>query len=307
MPARTPWWLLLLRLLLAAFLILAAAGPIWNPARGRRQPRAASDRARQRLCRRARLARAHEPCRRAHRGSGTRRTHGRARGDGRSPGAIEPAEPRRGAGAAALLQASAASAGPAGASRIRQAFPGGRRPTPTSSGSATGSPALTGKAFIEGLAPMAGGRRITVLKAERAPGPCACRRRECRRRAQCHVVRAEPNGRDSGTVRALDLKNLPLAECASPSTANATETDVAFDLPIEIRNAIARIEILGEGSAGAVTPSRRARQAPPRRPRLRRHRGSGAASPVAASITSSGRSAPFAEMREGRGARGAMR
>src|SRR5919112_2409122 len=31
-PARTPWWLLLLRLALAAFLILAAAGPVWNPA-----------------------------------------------------------------------------------------------------------------------------------------------------------------------------------------------------------------------------------------------------------------------------------
>ena len=77
MPARTPWWLLLLRLLLAAFLILAAAGPIWNPLAERQQPLAAPDRARQRLCRRPRLARAHEPCRRAHRGSGTRRTHGR--------------------------------------------------------------------------------------------------------------------------------------------------------------------------------------------------------------------------------------
>ena len=30
-PARTPWWLTLLRLTLAALLILAAAGPIWNP------------------------------------------------------------------------------------------------------------------------------------------------------------------------------------------------------------------------------------------------------------------------------------
>src|SRR5918911_3273635 len=30
-PARTPWWLLLLRLTLAALLILAAAGPVWNP------------------------------------------------------------------------------------------------------------------------------------------------------------------------------------------------------------------------------------------------------------------------------------
>jgi hypothetical protein len=30
-PARTPWWLTLLRLLLAGFVIIAAAGPLWNP------------------------------------------------------------------------------------------------------------------------------------------------------------------------------------------------------------------------------------------------------------------------------------
>ena len=30
-PARTPWWLTLLRLTLAALLIIAAAGPLWNP------------------------------------------------------------------------------------------------------------------------------------------------------------------------------------------------------------------------------------------------------------------------------------
>jgi hypothetical protein len=30
-PTRTPWWLLLLRCLLAALIILAMAGPIWNP------------------------------------------------------------------------------------------------------------------------------------------------------------------------------------------------------------------------------------------------------------------------------------
>src|SRR5262245_24244907 len=31
MPARTPWWLTLLRLTLAALVIIAAAGPLWNP------------------------------------------------------------------------------------------------------------------------------------------------------------------------------------------------------------------------------------------------------------------------------------
>src|SRR6202140_5969507 len=30
-PSRTPWWLTLLRLMAAALVILAAAGPIWNP------------------------------------------------------------------------------------------------------------------------------------------------------------------------------------------------------------------------------------------------------------------------------------
>src|SRR5579864_976470 len=30
-PARTPWWLILLRLTLAALVIIAAAGPLWNP------------------------------------------------------------------------------------------------------------------------------------------------------------------------------------------------------------------------------------------------------------------------------------
>ncbi|MDP1866431.1 MAG: BatA domain-containing protein, partial [Bradyrhizobium sp.] len=30
-PSRTPWWLTLLRLAAAALVIMAAAGPIWNP------------------------------------------------------------------------------------------------------------------------------------------------------------------------------------------------------------------------------------------------------------------------------------
>ena len=33
-PSRSPWWLTLLRLLAAALVILAAAGPIWNPSEG---------------------------------------------------------------------------------------------------------------------------------------------------------------------------------------------------------------------------------------------------------------------------------
>ena len=39
-PARTPWWLTLLRLSLAALVIIAAAGPLWNPPVATSQARA---------------------------------------------------------------------------------------------------------------------------------------------------------------------------------------------------------------------------------------------------------------------------
>ena len=54
-PSRTPWWLTLLRLTLAALVIIAAAGPLWNPPLRRRRPRrAAADPDRRRLGRRRR-------------------------------------------------------------------------------------------------------------------------------------------------------------------------------------------------------------------------------------------------------------
>ena len=53
-------------------------------------------------------------------------------------------------------------------------------------------------------------------------------------------------------MRALDLKGLPLGEAPFTFKAADRETEARFDLPVEIRNDIARIEISGERSAGAV-------------------------------------------------------
>ena len=53
-------------------------------------------------------------------------------------------------------------------------------------------------------------------------------------------------------MRALDLKGLPLGEAPFAFNAGDRETEARFDLPVEIRNDIARIEIAGERSAGAV-------------------------------------------------------
>ena len=56
-PSRTPWWLTVLRLMAAALVILAAAGPIWNPQTGSAggSKRAAGDPARRWLERRRQL------------------------------------------------------------------------------------------------------------------------------------------------------------------------------------------------------------------------------------------------------------
>jgi hypothetical protein len=66
------------------------------------------------------------------------------------------------------------------------------------------------------------------------------------------VLRAATNGGDTGVVRALDLKGLPLGDARFAFTAGERETDAEFDLPVEIRNDIARLDIAAERSAGAV-------------------------------------------------------
>src|SRR5206468_8897698 len=53
-------------------------------------------------------------------------------------------------------------------------------------------------------------------------------------------------------VRALDLKSLPLGDARFSFAGSAQEAEAQFDLPVEIRNDIARLEIASERSAGAV-------------------------------------------------------
>src|SRR5262249_8221700 len=66
------------------------------------------------------------------------------------------------------------------------------------------------------------------------------------------VLRADGGAAESGTVRALDLKGLPLGETTFAFRDGDSETEAELGLPVEIRNDIARLEIAGERSAGAV-------------------------------------------------------
>jgi hypothetical protein len=71
------------------------------------------------------------------------------------------------------------------------------------------------------------------------------------------VLRSSTLGPARGIVRALDLKGLGIGEArfdfAGPDAKNSTEASVKFDLPTDLRNDIARLEILDEHSAGAVS------------------------------------------------------
>jgi hypothetical protein len=66
------------------------------------------------------------------------------------------------------------------------------------------------------------------------------------------VLRANGGAADIGIIRARDQKGSPLGDARFAFGAQDRETEASFDLPVELRNDIARLEVAGERSAGAV-------------------------------------------------------
>jgi hypothetical protein len=251
-PARTPWWLTLLRLTLAALVIIAAAGPLWNPpiatSRGSAPlllliddgwgAAASWD---------ARIRTAEELI-------------ARADADGRGVAILPMSNINRDI---SLDTAGAAKA------RLRLIQPKPytveRTEALTSLDhflSGTGDVELIwladgvdlGRAgeFIGALARLADKRAITVVDGGMRPAHALAAADNAAGVLTVKVLRPSGGGDDVGTVHALDLKGLPLGEAGYAFKSGDRETDAAVDLPVEIRNDIARLEIGGEHSAGAV-------------------------------------------------------
>ncbi len=251
-PARTPWWLTLMRLALAALVIIAAAGPLWNP------PLAATK---------------------------TRAPVAILIDDGWPAAATWDARLRTADDIIARADADhravaliPLSAGPrdisfttAGSARVRLHQ---LKPAPYTIERTAALPAIArflagahdvemvwlsdgidlgrGAEFAKNLAQMLGRRPITIVAGGIA-GPRALTAADNAAGAlSVKVLRAAAGTAATGTVRALDLKGLPLGEAAFAFKPAQRETDAEFDLPVELRNDIARIEIAGERSAGAV-------------------------------------------------------
>lgn len=251
-PARTPWWLTLIRLLAAALIIFAAAGPVWNPP-----------------------------------GTGVRSTapmilliddgwSAAASWDTRIKAADELIASAENDGrGVALVPLSESTRDitmqPPGAARIaiRQIAPKPYAverietlPAITRFLTATGDAEIvwlsdgvdTGRAadFVSGLATAAQGRSAVVYRDGTPPALALAGAENAAARMTVKVLRAETSGNSVGLVRALDQKGAPVGEARFAFGATEREAEVALDLPVEIRNDIARLDIVGERSAGAV-------------------------------------------------------
>jgi len=252
-PRRTPWWLTLLRLCLAALVIIAAAGPLWNPpvAGSAAQaplalliddgfPAAASWPIRVRTA---------------------EELIARAEGDNRGIALIPLSEPSRDisfeAPAAARIRLKQINPKPHAIERA-DALPAlGRFVAKTKDVELVwltdGVDLGGGSEFVSALGRMIESRPLTVVEGG-IPGARALTAVDNNAgELRVKVVRVANGAAESGMVRAVDLKGLPLGETTFSFAEQERETDAALALPVEIRNDIARLEIAGERSAGAVS------------------------------------------------------
>jgi hypothetical protein len=251
-PSRTPWWLVLLRLSLAALVIIAAAGPLWNP------PLAGSNRAAPLLLMLddgwgaaaswdARLRTADEIIARAEAGN---------RGVTVLPLSETARDISLAVAGAARVQIKQLKPKPYTVDRTEA--------LPLIGRFLAGSPDVEivwlsdnvdlgkGGEFIAGLKKIIGGHPLTVV-AGGLPIPHALAAADNAAGAlTVKVLRAQTGSADTGMVSAIDLKGLPLGEAPFSFTSDARETQATIDLPVEIRNDVARLEIAGERSAGSV-------------------------------------------------------
>jgi len=252
-PAHSPWWLTALRMLLAALIILALARPVLNPDRqtfagegplllvidngwasaahwGERREaiEAAIDRA-QRDGRTVVLAPTApgQPV-----SDALSADQARQRIGGLSP---EPYAPDR-AALAATLQEELGARSDFSVFWLSDGLDYGE-----------------GDALVAALKKLAGGGGdLVVLSPEKGDAALALGQAPGAGGELAGRVLSGAEGPRSGTIRAVTGRGEPLGEVEFKIGENARETTARFDLPLEIRNQVARIEIAGERSAGAV-------------------------------------------------------
>ncbi|WP_426443128.1 DUF4159 domain-containing protein [Bradyrhizobium genosp. P] len=250
-PSRTPWWLTLLRLAAAALVIFAAAGPIWNPQTG--------------------VAASKSPLVILLDDGWSAASSWDARIKAADELITDADSDRRGVALVPLSEPTRdITLMPAGAARValRQLAPKpysiDRVDTLASLGrflKATGDCDIAwlsdgvdtgrGSEFAEGLGKVIENRSLTIFEGGAPSAQALVAAENAAAKMTVKVLRTE-SGIAAGTVRAVDAKGSPIGEARYTFGPQERETEASFDLPVELRNDIARLEISGEHSAGAV-------------------------------------------------------
>src|SRR6516225_927666 len=108
-----------------------------------------------------------------------------------------------------------------------------------------------GEEFLKGLSKAIADRTLTIFEGGTAPALALAAAENAAAKMTVKVLRAD-GGVGVGVVRGLDQKGAPIGEARFAFAPRERETEAGFDLPVELRNDIARLEISGERSAGAV-------------------------------------------------------
>src|SRR5262245_43360071 len=106
--------------------------------------------------------------------------------------------------------------------------------------------------FAGALAKFATGGSLSVLRPERDDAALALGQGTGESGTFAARVLSGAEGPRAGVVKALTGRGEPLGDAPFTLAPGKLEATVQFDLPIEIRNQVARIAIAGERSAGAV-------------------------------------------------------
>ncbi|MFH3479696.1 DUF4159 domain-containing protein [Xanthobacter variabilis] len=249
--ARTPWWLTALRMLLAALVILAAAGPIWNP------PAAGptSEGPLLLVIDQGWPAAGQWEARMSAAGALIDEAANAGRGIALIPTGDVPRD-------ATLLTPAAAR------DRLRSLQPVPYAPARAEAFALAakmraGEP-QAGIVFLSdgvdmgadgdlaaALAPLKEGSSLVVSGGAAAPLALASPENGADA-LTVKVLRPAGGAPRAGRVEAKDMRGLTLADAPFTLPEGASASEARFTLPVEIRNEIARLDIVGESSAGAV-------------------------------------------------------
>ena len=252
-PARSPWWLTLLRMLLAALLIVALARPVLNPDRE--------------------TFAGEGPLLLVIDNGWASAAHWGARRE-----AISAAIDRAGRDGRTVMLAPTAPGQPLteplSADEARERIVG-LNPEPYAPDRAALATALDkalegksgysvvwlsdgldygeGDSFTKDLTKLAGdGGSLTVLNPDAGEAALGLGQASGEGGVLAGRVLSSTEGPRSGVVTAVTGRGEPLGEAPFTIKPGEREATASFDLPLEIRNQVARLQIKGERSAGAV-------------------------------------------------------